>query len=135
MHGEKQRIFRSLKILHRRPSCKSIRDSKPWKIRCCFQSGFIRLWIDSVSHGFGKIDYRSESLEETHISEIETEAYSRYMASEHVRTTVEAQRDIVKRLLTQLKESDREVITLHYFEEMTSSEIGTQFLGVSRKYG
>ena len=51
------------------------------------------------------------------------------MASEHVRTTVEAQRDIVKKLLTQLKESDREVITLHYFEEMTSSEIGAH-LGV-----
>ena len=71
-----------------------------------------------------------QSLEETHISEIETEAYSRYIAAEHVQTTAEAQRDLVKQLLTKLKESDREVITLHYFEEMTSSEIGT-FLGVS----
>ena len=73
---------------------------------------------------------QTESLEETHISEIETEAYSRYIAAEHVQTTAEAQRDLVKHLLTKLKESDREVITLHYFEEMTSSEIGT-FLGVS----
>ncbi len=71
-----------------------------------------------------------QSLEETHISEIETEAYSRYIAAKHVQTTAEAQRDLVKQLLTNLKESDREVITLHYFEEMTSSEIGT-FLGVS----
>ena len=78
---------------------------------------------------FRKNRLQIQSLEETHISEIETETYSRYMASEHVRTTVEAQRDIVKKLLTQLKESDREVITLHYFEEMTSSEIGAH-LGV-----
>ena len=70
------------------------------------------------------------SLEETDISEIEKEAYSRYVAAEHAETTAEAQRDLVQKLLAKLKESDREVITLHYFEEMTSSEIGT-FLGVS----
>ena len=73
---------------------------------------------------------QTQPLEETDISEIETEAYSRYVAAEHARTTAEAQRDLVKKLLAKLKESDREVITLHYFEEMTSSEIGT-FLGVS----
>ena len=38
--------------------------------------------------------------------------------------------DLVQKLLAKLKARDREVITLHYFEEMTSSEIGT-FLGVS----
>ncbi len=73
---------------------------------------------------------QTQPLEETDISEIETEAYSRYIATEHARTTAEAQRDLVKKLLAKLKESDREVITLHYFEEMTSSEIG-EFLGVS----
>ena len=73
---------------------------------------------------------QTQPLEETDISEIETEAYSRHVAEEHANTTAEAQRDLVKKLLAKLKESDREVITLHYFEEMTSSEIGT-FLGVS----
>ena len=73
---------------------------------------------------------QTESLQEIHISGIETDVYSRYVASEHAKTTAEAQRDLVKKLLTKLKESDREVITLHYFEEMTSSEIGT-YLGVS----
>ena len=73
---------------------------------------------------------QTQPLEETDISEIETEAYSRHIAEEHARTTAEAQRDLVKKLLAKLKESDREVITLHYFEEMTSSEIG-EFLGVS----
>ena len=73
---------------------------------------------------------QTQPLEETDISEIETEAYSRHVAEEQARTTAEVQRDLVKKLLAKLKESDREVITLHYFEEMTSSEIGT-FLGVS----
>ena len=73
---------------------------------------------------------QTQPLEETDISEIEIEAYSRYVAGEHVRTTAEAQRDLVRKLLAKLKESDREVITLHYFEDMTSSEIG-EYLGVS----
>ena len=73
---------------------------------------------------------QTESLQEIYISEIETDVYSRYIATEHAKTTTAAQQDLVKRLLTKLKESDREVITLHYFEEMTSSEIG-EFLGVS----
>ena len=73
---------------------------------------------------------QTESLREIHISEIETDAYSRYVTIEHAKTTTEMQRDLVRKLLTNLKESDQEVITLHYFEEMTSSEIGAH-LGVS----
>ena len=73
---------------------------------------------------------QTQPLEETDISEIETEAYSRHVATEQAKTSAEAQRDLVKKLLTKLKDPDREIITLHYFEEMTSSEIGT-YLGVS----
>ena len=72
---------------------------------------------------------KTKSLQEIHISEIQGEAYSRYVATEHAKTTAETQRALVKKLLGQLKENDREVITLHYFEEMTSSEIG-EVLGV-----
>ena len=79
---------------------------------------------------FRKNRLQTEPLEDTHISEIGAEAYSRYVAAEHAKTSAEAQRDLVEKLLAKLKESDREVITLHYFEEMTSSEIG-MFLGVS----
>ena len=79
---------------------------------------------------FRKNRIQTEPLEETDTSRIETEAYSRYVAAEHAKTSAEAQRDLVEKLLAKLKESDREVVTLHYFEEMTSSEIGT-FLGVS----
>ncbi len=79
---------------------------------------------------FRKNRIRTESLEETDISEIETEAYSQYVAAEHAKTNAEAQRDLVQKLLTKLKESDRQIITLHYFKEMTYSEIGS-YLGIS----
>ena len=79
---------------------------------------------------FRKNRVQTESLEEINISDTETEAYSRYVAAEHAKTSAEAQRDLVETLLEKLKEGDREVITLHYFEEMTSLEIG-EYLGVS----
>ncbi|RKU22779.1 hypothetical protein C6499_19455 [Candidatus Poribacteria bacterium] len=92
-------------------------------------------WLYAIANHLCIAWYRknrlqTEALQEIHISEIETEAYSRYIAREHAKTTAEVQHDLVKSLLTKLKERDREVITLHYFEEMTSSEIG-EFLGVS----
>jgi len=92
-------------------------------------------WLYAIANHLCIAWYRknrlqTEALQEIHISEIETEAYSRYIAREHAKTTAEVQHDLVKSLLTKLKERDREVITLHYFEEMTSSEIG-DFLGVS----
>ncbi|MXZ01089.1 DNA polymerase III subunit beta [Candidatus Poribacteria bacterium] len=79
---------------------------------------------------FRKNRLQTEPLEDVRILGIETEPYSRYVASEHAKIAAETQRDLVEKLLTKLKESDRKVITLHYFEEMTSSEIG-EFLGVS----
>ncbi|MCY3742272.1 MAG: RNA polymerase sigma factor [Candidatus Poribacteria bacterium] len=92
-------------------------------------------WIYAIANHLCIAWYRknrlqTEALQEIYISEIETEAYSRYIAREHAKTTAEVQHDLVKSLLTKLKERDREVITLHYFEEMTSSEIG-ELLGVS----
>ena len=71
-----------------------------------------------------------EKLEETDNEHIQTSTYSGYVAAENERTTAEAQRDIVKKLLARLQESERTVITLHYFGEMSCTEIGT-FLGVS----
>jgi len=71
-----------------------------------------------------------EPLEDANISEVETEAYSRYVAAEHARTFAEARRDLVEELLAKLKEGNRTVITLHYLEGMTYAEISS-FLGVS----
>ena len=73
----------------------------------------------------------TEPLEDTDISELETEAYSRYVATEHAKTFDEARRDLVEELLAKLKEGNRTVITLHYLEGMTYSEM-SDFLGVSK---
>ena len=92
-------------------------------------------WLYTIAHHlciawFRQNRLQTEPLEEVCILGIEREPYSRYVASEHAKITAEAQRDLVEKLLTKLKESDRKVITLHYFEEMTTSEIG-KVLGVS----
>ena len=57
-------------------------------------------------------------------------AYSRYVADEQARTATEAQQKVVKQLLAKLQESERTVMTLYYFGEMTCEEI-SKFLGVS----
>ena len=71
----------------------------------------------------------TEPLEETDVEKIE-EAYSQYIVEERANATVETQREVVKKLLAKLKESERTVMTLHYFGEMTTEEI-SRFLGVS----
>ena len=72
----------------------------------------------------------TESLEDTSSTLLEKATYSGYVVAENERTAVEAQREVVKKLLAKLQESERTVITLHYFGEMSSAEIGA-FLGVS----
>ena len=78
-----------------------------------------RLWTQPI-----------EELEETENTQHQTSTYSGYIAEENERTTAEAQRDVVQKLLTKLQESERTVITLHYFAEMSCTEISA-FLGVS----
>ena len=72
----------------------------------------------------------TELLEDTDIDVIEGTAYSKYIAAEQAKVSIEKQREVVKKLLSTLKESDRTVITLYYFGEMTCEEI-SRFLGVS----
>ena len=69
------------------------------------------------------------TLEEADLSGVETEAYSRFVATEHAETFAEARRYLVEKLLAKLKENNRTVITLHYLEGMTYAEI-VNFLGV-----
>ncbi|MCY4403320.1 MAG: sigma-70 family RNA polymerase sigma factor [Candidatus Poribacteria bacterium] len=77
-----------------------------------------------------KKQIETEPLDEMDSEEVETEAYSRYVAEQEAKVTVEAQRNVVKRLLANLPESERTVITLHYFGEMTCEKM-SEFLGVS----
>ena len=71
-----------------------------------------------------------QSLDDTDIDLIEKTTYSQYIAEEQERAAIEAQRGVVQRLLARLPESERTVVTLHYFGEMTCEEI-SRFLGVS----
>ena len=70
------------------------------------------------------------SLDATNNSGWEKATYSSYVRAENERTSVEAQREVVKKLLAKLQESDRTVITLYYLGGMTYEEI-SKFLGVS----
>ena len=72
----------------------------------------------------------TQSLDDTDSEWIEEDSYSRYVTEEHAKVTTETQQEIVKKLLAKLKESERTVLTLHYFAEMTVEEI-SRFLGVS----
>ena len=56
--------------------------------------------------------------------------YSQYVADQQEKTSTEAKQEVVKQLLAKLQESERTVITLYYFGEMTCEEI-SKFLGVS----
>lgn len=73
---------------------------------------------------------RTQPLEDTSSLQVEKATYSQYVIEENERTAIEAQREVVKKLLAKLPESERTIITLHYFSEMSSAEIGA-FLGVS----
>lgn len=72
----------------------------------------------------------TESLEESETEWIDESTYSQYIAEEHAKARVDSQREVVKKLLAKLKESERTVMILHYFGEMTMEEI-SRFLGVS----
>ena len=78
---------------------------------------------------YRKNRFLPETLEEIYISKIETDTYSRYVASEQAKATAYTQRNLVKKLLSTLKERDREIITLHYFDGLTTAEIET-YLGI-----
>ena len=78
----------------------------------------------------GKKRLPTQSLEDTDNEELEKATYSSYISAENERVSAEAQREVVRKLLAKLQESDRTVITLYYLGGMTYEEI-SKFLGVS----
>ena len=72
----------------------------------------------------------TQALEETSSAQLEKATYSEYVIAENERMTAETHREVVKKLLAKLQESDRTVITLYYLGGMTYEEI-SNFLGVS----
>ena len=73
---------------------------------------------------------RTQSLENTSNTQLEKRAYSGYIIEENKRMAAETQREVVKKLLAKLQDSDRTIITLYYLAGMTYDEI-SKFLGVS----
>ncbi|MDE0401456.1 MAG: sigma-70 family RNA polymerase sigma factor [Candidatus Poribacteria bacterium] len=71
-----------------------------------------------------------KSLDAMSTEELEELAYVQYRAGEKDEEGSERQREVVKRLLQKLPESERTVVTLHYLGDMTCEDI-SQFLGVS----
>ena len=71
-----------------------------------------------------------QSLEVTDMSEVNEVSYSRYIAEKQATEADEARREVVKKLLQKLPESERTVMTLYYLGEMTIKAI-SEFLGVS----
>ena len=71
-----------------------------------------------------------KSLDAMSTEELEELAYVQYRAEEKDEETTEQQREVVKRLLQKLPESERTVVTLHYLGDMTCEDI-SKFLGVS----
>ena len=70
------------------------------------------------------------SLDAMPTAELEELCYTRYEATRGEEVSLENQRELIKRLLQKLPESERTVVTLYYLAEMTSEDIST-FLGVS----
>ena len=71
-----------------------------------------------------------QSIEDTPTAEIEKSAYTRYLSEQRQAEASERRRETVKKLLAQLPESERTVVTLYYLGEMKVKEI-SKFLGVS----
>ena len=72
----------------------------------------------------------TQSLENTNSAALERTTYSGYIVAENERVAMETQREVVKKLLAKLQESERTVISLYYLGEMNYEEI-SRFLGVS----
>ena len=92
-------------------------------------------WLYVIATNYCKMWMRkkrlsTQSLEETSSAELEKTAYSGYVIAENEQVSMETQREVVKKLLAKLQESDRTVITLYYLGEMSYEEI-SEFLGVS----
>ena len=64
------------------------------------------------------------------MEEIENSSYTHHVSDQRQTEVTEDRRELVKRLLAQLPESERTVVSLYYLGEMTAKEIG-KFLGVS----
>ena len=79
---------------------------------------------------FRKKRLPTTSLDTLPTSELEALCAAQYETERSEQSALEHRRELVKRLLQKLPESERTVVTLHYLAEMSCEKIG-EFLGVS----
>ncbi len=72
----------------------------------------------------------TKSLDAMSTAQLEELCYTQYERNRSEAAAIEQRRELVKRLLKKLPESERTVVTLFYLAEMSGAEI-SQFLGVS----
>ncbi len=82
-------------------------------------------WLEKNKNKFAM-----HSLEDTPVEEIQESSYTHYVSEQRQTEVTEHRRELVKKLLAKLPESERTVVTLHFLGEMTAKEIG-KLLGVS----
>ena len=92
-------------------------------------------WINAIATRcclawFREKRLNSELSENINITMRHNDPYSGYLAGEQAREAAQELREIVKRWLAKLRESERTVVTLHYFDGMSCEEIAA-FLGVT----
>ena len=109
---------------------KAYQELKTLKKPHSFASWLYVIATNNCSTWLRKKRPMQESFEHTNTTQLGKPTYSGYVISENERIAIESQRETVEKLLAKLQESERTVITLYYFGEMSSAEIGA-FLGVS----
>ncbi len=91
------------------------------------------LYVIATRHCFSWLRKKrvpTRSLDAMSMDELEEACYAQYEAARGETAAIEQRRELVKRLLKKLPESERTVVTLYYLAEMSGEEI-SQFLGVS----
>lgn len=91
------------------------------------------LYVIATRHCFSWLRKKQvpiRSLDAMSTDELEEVCYAQYEADRGETAAIEQRRELVKRLLKKLPESERTVVTLFYLAEMSGEEI-SQFLGVS----
>ena len=96
----------------------------------CFASWLYVIAANRCNTWLHKKHFRAQLLKNKGGARPEKPSYSEYVVEENERISMESQREVVKKLLAKLPESERTVMTLHYFGEMSCTEMGV-FLGVS----
>ncbi len=90
-----------------------------------------RRCINWIKQNKAKMDkLNMQPLEDTRPEEVEEASYAHHISYQREIENTQWHQNLVKKLLQQLPESERTVVTLHFLGEMTAKEI-SKFLGVS----